>query len=329
MGVDNDEPAHDNRSAGRHADEHHDNNGTLTTDYEVISASEATGIAAGSGENLKFFECLSYDRCNYALPLFAVVLNVVYFCLCFKLNNWEEIPYRLVFNVTRLLLYFACVVLVLCGFSLSSKFRSRPSGYGVAAVLFIVPTFFISIYNFFRLLPQSMYLIELYSGVDTTDTYFAGNLTYMYNETCAVSVEKAIDNISAVDFNTGTCCARPVLAWISVIEILVHILQMYTQTSFVIHIFQLAAVRNDVLTKRESTIFRSIIISLVLWNFAFWVYVSFTSLNHSFDNNCLHGYYLDFAAWQLLQELTRPILVFFRFQSCAAFLMYLFKYEYK
>ena len=267
--------------------------------------------------------CSSWDKRNYLWPVWTFVLVVVFTSFSLFCRHTHERHYLLAFDALRVVYYFTGLVAVVWGFSLATQFSSCRPSYGTSTLLLIASTFVISVYTVFRVIPQALFLVDSYARHPANHSHdFTNHVAY---NSCVVPLQNETTD-PFFKFHANTCCTTVPLTWISLFEIGIYCLQIYTQTSFVIHIFQLAPCKNDALTKPEFMLFRSIIISLVLWNIDDWKDVSFPSLLHDFDDDCLHQYYLDYDIWQFIDDVVFPIIAFYRFQSFSMLVVYLVKY---
>ena len=256
------------------------------------------------------------------MPALCLILILLYTALVQVLGAHTytrsvELDLVLTFGVVRLCLFLVALLVASCGFAISTKFTSRDVGYSFATMLFLGPTFVMFVYDVLRVMPHALYIAHSHL-VPSAPPQFP-------NASHCVQLLVPTLNDSA-RAHADTSCVTAAIAWVSVIEIAVHYLQLYVQTSFVMNVIQLAPVPNDALTQAQYQRFKTTLVYLTLWNFDCWVNVSFRVLQENFDNDCVQRTYFDHEAWSSIWNIMVPVIAFYRFQSFVTFLMYWLKY---
>ena len=266
------------------------------------------------------------------MPLFGLILIIVSTITSMVLARSAERTHYVMLLVKAvdglfLLMTFSALVVVLAGFYLSTKFKSHHVGYSAFTVLFLVSTFFIFIYDVIRLVPQVLYFknnddtTQALINVTTDDAHTFGDDA---KHKC-LHLEQPAYPITNTSFSTG--CVTPVAVWLVSAEIILHTLQVYAQTSLLIHLYQVAPEPNGVLSQKQYQIFKSIVVFLVMYNVYWWVCISFINIrNQKFDRFCLFKRFYYDGSLKMVWGTMLPIIAFYRFQSFAAFLMYFLQY---
>ena len=279
------------------------------------------------------FTISSFDVSVYALPLFGLLLIIVSTIASIVLTRSAERTHYVMLLVKAvdglfLLMTFSALVVVLAGFYLSTKFKSRHVGYSAFTVLVLVSTFFMFVYDVIRLVPQVLYLdshdetTQTLSNVTADDAQaFVDNSA---SEKCPSLVQPAYP-ITNTSFSTN--CVTPTAVGMVSAEIILHTMQVYAQTSFLTHLYQVAARPNGALSQKQYQIFKSIAVFMILYNVYCWVNVSFINIRHQkFDRYCLYTRFYYDESLNMVWSTMLPIIAFYRFQSFAAFLMYFLQY---
>ena len=106
--------------------------------------------------------------------------------------------------------YFLSALFVsLTGFHLATKLSSRGAGYTATTVLFLLPTFFMFMYQLFRLVAHVQY--------------------YQHRN------ETALSNLTQCMVDMDERGVAPLMT----LDSILHLLQVYVQTSFILHLLQL------------------------------------------------------------------------------------------
>ena len=268
------------------------------------------------------FATAPFDGTAYALPICGFVAIVTYSILVpitrkYTDGGSTEDALVLACYSARFVMFLASLAIVLYGFYLSTKFQSRHIGYSAAATFFIGPTFFIFIYDVFRLLPQALYLaIDHGSIIDS----------YVYqNTSCRIDIP-SVPTLNVTGNATISSCISDTAVGMATAEIVVHVFQVYTQTSFILHVIQVVPVNNQVLSQTQYQLFRSVLFYLAMFNLYCWVSVSFVSIRGKFDYDCVNRYFFEDDVWSTISHVILPIKAIYRFQSFMTFLLLFLQY---
>ena len=299
----------------------------IATDWSLNShrrdvTSDGDGVLDSAEDNDARFAPSSFSASAYALPLFCLVLIIVYLITYFALGIYHDPTHSLIMrlvissDVLRLLLFTSALVVTLYGFCLSTRFTSRHVGYSAFTVLFLASTFLLFVYDVMRFMPPSMYL---------SSPRFEPNFINGSDDACAWLIRPAMP-VPVNATHAHSQCVTHAAEWIIIAEIGVHLLQVYSQTSLLVYLSQVAPVPNGVLRQSQYHRFKSILVFLTLFNFYCWVNVSFLSTRLGFADACVYERFYYTEPWRTVWHVIMPIIAFYRFQSFVAFLMYFLKY---
>ena len=265
------------------------------------------------------FATAPFDHTVYALPICGFVVIVTYTVLLHISGQYSdggaaEEALLLACYTARIMMFLASFAVVMYGFYLSTKFQSRHIGYSAATVFFLGPTFFMFIYDVFRLLPQALYLATNHGNMINTYVY--------QNTSCRID----IPTWNVTSNATMSACMSDTAVGIAAAEIVVHVLQVYAQTAFTLHVMQLVPVNNQVLSQTQYQLFRSVLVYLVMFNLSCWVNVSFVSMRDAFDSDCVNRQFFEDDVWFTVGHAMLPIIAIYRFQSFMTFLLLFLQY---
>ena len=268
----------------------------------------------------------SFNARVFAPPLAGLVLIVVHVSMHVMTNVYDEastVGLRVAAASHCLLSLIVLLALTasLYGFYVSTKFASRHVGYSAATVLFLGPTFVLFVYAVLLIVPQALYLADSHVIVSNAPQYSNWSA-------CLRLLTPAMNSQSAnsTDPNMDTSCVTRGDAWILIVEFTLDLCQVYVQTSFLIHAQQLVPVLNGVLTQKQYQAFKGCLLLLMVFNFYWWIRVSFLADSRSPYGVCLFRTYYRPDSWTLVVSVTVPIIAFYRFQSFVTFLMWSLKF---
>ena len=105
------------------------------------------------------------------------------------------------------------------------------------------------------------------------------------------------------------------------LDSVVNLLQVYAQTSFILHVLQLQSGPNSLLTPRQVEILKSIFVYLTAFNLCNWLRVSIAVDEDQASDKCLATLYFSPHHWTYVEHIMLPILAFYSFQSFLTFIL--------
>ena len=239
----------------------------------------------------------NFDKIDYGLPVCAVVLSVAETIMLISL--YEDVSSKHAFSIAyacmRALYFLFDIIVIVIGFCLSTRFRSKHAGYNSSTALFLLCTFCLFVFDIFRIIADVGVQVGSQSKDPSVPDYRnTTSYTLMYT-----------------DITRGVIMTGTVL----------DLVQVFLQTSFLLHIMQLTPVcHSRHLTSQQYRLFKSVLIVLILYNGFDWMRISFvTGKSGSSGLWLIASYFPNYA--QLLRHVIVPVLVFYYFQSFVYFLL--------
>ena len=232
------------------------------------------------------------------LPVCSVVFGVSEVIIVMLLNydqSAEETLLAAAYPCVRMLCLLFSIIVIVIGFCLSTRFRSKHTGYNSSTALFLLCTFCLFVFDVFRIVAD----VGVQAGSHSNDP----SLPDIRNNTAYTMVYS--------DVTRGVIMTGNIL----------DLLHVFLQTSFLLHIIQLTPVgSNWHITSEQYRLFKSVLIYLFLKNGFDWIRVSFvTDKSGSSGLWLLNSYFPNYAL--ILWHFIVPVAAFYCLQSFMCFLL--------